>query len=195
MIIGLTGISGSGKGYVCRVFKEFGIDSIDTDAVVHSLYSENEECISLLRSYFGDFIIDSKGSIDRAVLAPMVFSDPEAMSFLNSTVHRYTLQVVDKTVDEYRSENACAVIVDAPLLFESGYDKKCDVVISVISDMQRRVERICERDGISREKATMRIKNQKSDSFFEENSDFLIYNNGEDVKNQVRIILEKLDLI
>ena len=195
VVIGITGVSGSGKGYVCSFFKEYGIDSIDTDAIVHRLYSENKSCIAMLVSYFGERILDKNGCIDRTVLGPLVYTDSQAMDFLNKTVHRFTLECVDKSVEEYSLRNAKAIIIDAPLLFESGYNEKCNVIISVVSDLQKRVTRICERDGITAEKALIRIKNQNSDSFFEKNSDYIIYNNGEDVKAQVLSVLESLKLI
>ena len=85
-------------------------------------------------------------------------------------------------------------MVDAPLLFESGFDKKCDFVISVIADEDLRIKRITERDGISVEKAKERIKNQATDEFLKKNSLFLIVNDGDldALEKSVNEISEKI---
>jgi len=72
-----------------------------------------------------------------------------------------------------------AVIIDAPLLFESNFDKSCDIIISVTADIEKRLERIIKRDNITAEQAEARIKNQKSDGFFIRNSDYVIHNNSD----------------
>ena len=93
-----------------------------------------------------------------------------------------------------------AAIIDAPLLFESRFDKKCDVIISVIAETGARLERIINRDNLSLEQAVRRIENQKDDDFFTKNSTFVIYNNGtiKDIQRQVADIytnMLKYDLI
>lgn len=194
LIIGLTGISGSGKGYVCSIFVRHGIPCIDTDEIVHRLYESDPECIAQIRELFGDGVISDNGTVDRAALREIVFSDKEQLQKLNAAVHRHTLLSVDRRISEYTDRGHKAVVVDAPQLFESGYNKKCDVVISVMADNELRISRICKRDSISRDAAIARISNQKSDCFFADNSDYIVNNYGEDVENQVIRILEQLGL-
>ena len=71
-----------------------------------------------------------------------------------------------------------AAIVDAPLLFESGFDKECDVIVAVVADRQKRIERILERDNITLEMAELRLSKQQEDSFYTDKADYVIENNG-----------------
>ncbi len=194
-VIGLTGISGSGKGYVCSFFNEYNITALDCDKVVHALYAENEDCKRELLEIFGGRVLASDNTVDRKYLAFVVFSDAAALAKLNEVVHRYVINEVELFIAKAEENSQKAVIIDAPQLFESGFDKRCDVIISVVCDLQTRIERICRRDCITPEKAMARIASQKSDEYLTERSDFVIHNCGEDVKAQVELILKKLELI
>ena len=195
LVIGLTGISGSGKGYVCGIFAKYGIPSIDSDKIVHELYKNSENCKSALVSLFGASVVCEDGSVNRAALSQIVFSDKEKLKQLNMAVHGFVLEEIGCLINEYREKNTKAVIIDAPMLFESGLDRKCDLIISVISDRKSRISRICERDKISREKALQRLANQHTDRYFKNRSDEIIYNSGENVEEQVVKILSKTGLL
>ncbi len=194
-VIGLTGISGSGKGYVCSFFNEYNITALDCDKVVHALYAENEDCKRELLEIFGGRVLASDNTVDRKFLAFVVFSDAAALAKLNEVVHRYVINEVELFIAKAEENSQKAVIIDAPQLFESGFDKRCDVIISVVCDFKTRIERICRRDCITPEKAMARFASQKSDEYLTERSDFVIHNCGEDVKAQVELILKKLELI
>ena len=86
------------------------------------------------------------------------------------------------------------MLVDAPLLFESGFNRECDAVISIIADKEKRIERIALRDNITREAAEKRIAAQLSDAFLIENSDYVIENSGstEELKGRVAEIAAKI---
>ena len=195
LLIGLTGVSGSGKGYVCEIFARYGIPSVDSDRIVHELYESSDGCISTLRKLFGDSVIKEDGTVDRAALAQTVFSDKDKLKLLNAAVHRFVKEEINIIIEAERKKGSKAVIIDAPMLFESGIDKKCDLIISVISDRKTRLDRIISRDGITREKALQRLKNQHTDRFFRNRSDELIYNSGENVEEQVVNILSKTGLL
>ncbi len=180
-IIGLCGGSGSGKGAVASIFGELGIPTVDLDKIYRELTLHDSECLKELAERFGHNIIDSDGSLNRAVLAKIVFAGENASRNrrdLNSITHKHILAVADNLISVYRDNGAAAVAVDAPLLFESGFDKKCDVVVAVISDTDIRLSRIMRRDNISREMALSRISSQLSDEYLKCNSDFQIINNG-----------------
>ncbi len=180
LIIGLTGNSGSGKSYVASLFEKKGIPSIDTDAIVHRLYEDNPDCINKLKSVYGDSIILPDGTVNRKALADIVFSDSEYLRILNEIVHGFVRSEVQKKLNKFAEQNKTAVIIDAPLLFESGLDKECDLTMAVIADEGTKVERITKRDKITPEKAILRLKNQKSNEFFREKCKFIISNNGND---------------
>ena len=86
-------------------------------------------------------------------------------------------------------------MVDAPLLFESGFDKECDVIVAVIADRDLRIERIMSRDGISKDSAERRVASQLSDEFLTEKSDFIINNSGSltDLAADFERLIEKIN--
>lgn len=191
-ILGITGRSGSGKGYVCALFAELGIPMIDTDAIVHDLYRENDACIAELESAFGA-LRSEDGSIDRKKLAQIVFSDAEKLKTLNSIVHRYVKREIEKSCARLEAEDAPAVLVDAPQLFEAHLESSCDLIIAVTAPESLRVERIRKRDGITEAGAQARLAHQHEDSFFEAHADVVIVNDGSsDVKEQVRALLDRI---
>ena len=103
-IIGLTGPSGSGKGYVCEIFSSYGIRAIDTDKTVHTLYESDEECRNELQREFGDSIFTSYGNVCRKTLAQIVFSDREKLARLNSIVHKYVIKKCEEEIKKAQSE-------------------------------------------------------------------------------------------
>ena len=190
-IIGLCGGSGSGKGMVARLFSEFGYLHIDTDEVYHRLTSGSSCCLDELASVFGDRIIAKDGSLDRRVLAGIVFAEGgEALrEQLNAISHRHVLDEVRRIIDANAGKYTAA-LVDAPLLFESGFDKECEFVIAVIAPLDVRVSRVIERDNITREAAISRISTQISDEALVARSDFVI-NNDADVES-LRVAVEQI---
>lgn len=175
MIIGLTGSSGSGKSVAAEFFAEKGFFIIDFDRISREICNPGEPCLMELTEHFGCDIIDSEGSLRRKKLGEIVFSDKEKLSLLNSITHRYILQKSDILKEQNKHRN---IVMDAPLLFEADLDKQCDYVISILSDTEVQIQRIMERDGISRETATSRIASQHNREYFEEKSDFCVYNNS-----------------
>ena len=176
-IIGLCGGSGSGKGIVSALFSEYDFASIDTDAVYHSLTSSMTPCLSELVDFFGDSIAP-EGYLDRKSLAKIVYSDNEKLATLNRIAHKHILIRTKELIEEYRTLGKPAVLIDAPLLFESDFNSICDIIICVVSDLNSRVERIVSRDGISEEDALLRISKQINDEWLIEHSDYVIVNNG-----------------
>jgi len=179
IIIGLTGGSGAGKGEVCRAFLSLGIESVDTDKVSRDATKKGSECLRELTENFSGAILTAYGELDRKKLAEIAFSSRENLDLLNKITHKHILNECRRIILDMQTAGRKAVVVDAPLLFESGFDKSCDVIISVTADLDKRIERITARDNITREQAETRINSQKSDEFFIENSNYVIYNNSD----------------
>jgi len=177
-IIGLTGPSGSGKGTVAKILEKYNIPTVDTDLVYRKLLTPPSKCLDELRANFGDIIIRDDKTLDRPKLASIVFSDPEKLKLLNSITHKYILKKTSERIN-YRQKRGCvAITIDAPALFESGFDAKCDFVISVTANRDIRIARIIARDGIDRCAAEKRIDAQPSLDFYTSRSKYIIENNN-----------------
>ena len=183
-VIGLCGGRGAGKGTVCSIFAELGIPSIDTDKLYHSLISTDSECSRELVSAFGDDVYANPG-VDRKALRDVVFASPENLDLLNKITHKHILASVRDLIKNAR--DARAIIIDAPLLFESGFDKECDVKICVIADDDVRIERIIKRDGITHEIAKARIASQIPNDRLMDICDYAIENNSDENELRKRI--------
>ena len=189
-IIGLTGRSGTGKSLISGIFRSRGFSVIDTDEVYHRMTSCKSCCTEEIRRKLGERFIRPDGSLDRPSLAKEVFSDREKLDLLNRIAHAHILNETRRMIKELEDRGGRAVIVEAPQLFESGFDGECDYIISCSAPDEICVKRIVARDGIPEENALMRLKNQRADSFFRERSDAVIVNDGGDLDVQVYKIIK-----
>ena len=194
-VIGLCGGSGSGKGMVSGIFLEIGIPSIDTDAVYREMTLSDSSCMRALRQEFGDEVVNSLGGLDRTRLGSIVFNDPSRLKILNKIAHSFILDETRRRIAIYRDEGFPAAIVDAPVLFESGFDLECEEVICVIADKESRIKRIMSRDRITREAAEKRIASQMPDEILISKCDHVIYNNSDIESLREEIITLKNKLI
>ena len=195
-IVGICGGSGSGKGTVSTHLLSLGYPVIDTDKIYHDLISHETECLRDIRAEFGDSVVSS-GRLDRRALAKVVFSGDNsslALKRLNSITHHYVLDEVRSQISHFCKLGADLVFVDVPLLFESGFDKECDVTVSVLSDREIRIMRICRRDGIDRAEAERRIDSQLPDSILSEKTDYSLCNNGapDDLRDQINELIKNI---
>ena len=195
-IIGLCGGSGSGKGTVSRMFERYGFAYIDTDGVYHGITSYLSPCLSELKEHFGEDIIKD-GALCRSVLRDKIFSSldkEKSLSLLNEITHKHILKETLCLIDKLDKNSVPAVLIDAPVLYESGFDSLCDSVIAVLADTDVRIQRIIERDGIDRERAVSRISSQLPDSELMQRADYTVINNGDliSLENEVRRVAEKI---
>lgn len=192
-VIGLCGRSGSGKGFVCEAFSRLGIPYIDTDKVYREIVSKKDSsCLKELSNEFGRGILDSEGALDRRALAKIVFANKaeRKLQNLNSIAHKYILEETLSIIEEFEKDGKRAVIVDAPVLFESGFDKICHITVCVIAPDEICIQRICLRDNISKEDAMARISKQIENRELLSKCDFSIVNDGiTDVMSQVKFFL------
>lgn len=197
-VIGLCGGSGSGKGVVAELLSEYGFAHIDTDKIYHELTDKSSPCLDELTFAFGKEIINEKGGLDRTSLAEIVFNSPnkdELRKTLNRIAHRHVLDSVRELLPRLKAEGFAAALVDAPLLFESGFDKECDLILAVVAPREVRVKRICERDGISPDAAKRRIASQLSDKFLLSHSDYCLTNDSDiaSLRSQCEGIVKKIN--
>lgn len=183
IVIGLTGGSGSGKSTVAQLLMKYGAKWINTDVVYHGLIERSSPCAQALSKKFGRNILADDGSVNRKALAKIVFAPtPEgevARRDLNAITHTFVRTACETMLDEYAARNTLAVVLDVPLLFESGFDAMCDTTVAVLAPRKQRVARIVQRDGISIEEAEARIQAQKNDTFYREHATYVIENDGD----------------
>ena len=196
-IYGLCGGSGSGKSTVASIFASVGICILDADKIYSELLYPASPLISEIAQAFGNSVLSEDGNLNRKALASIVFSEEGRTALLptlNEITHRAVIRETLSRIKSLSESEYRAVIFDAPLLYESGFDKRCDKVIGVIADRETRIARIMNRDNISLDAAVSRINSQKSDSFIEANADFIIVNNGttEELVKNVLAVAEKI---
>jgi dephospho-CoA kinase len=194
--IGLAGGSGSGKGFISAKLLDNGIPSFDCDAVYHGMISHDSEVTRELISEFGPAVESNDGGIDRTALRTAVFADgaESKRKRLNEITHKHVKVACLKWLDEMRAKGCFAAIVDAPLLFESGFDAFCDFKVSVVASEEIRVNRIIIRDALTKDAALRRIRSQMNEEQLRQRSDFVIVNNGDEsaLSEQIRQLLNKI---
>lgn len=193
-VIGLCGRSGSGKSFVSRLFEGFGIPSIDTDKVYREMTGTPtggvlSPCMKELVREFGETVLAEDLSLNRRALADIVFArdGEEKLHALNRITHRYILGEAERRIEEYGKCGRWAVIVDAPLLFESGFDKKCDFIIAATAPEETLVERIVARDRIDVPAAMRRLAVQLSDSDVKRHADCVIDTDTSETSLRLRV--------
>ena len=193
-IIGITGASGSGKTTTSEILnKREDAKIIDADKVAKSLNIPGTDYMNDIRNVFGEKVLLENGHLNRKELAKIIYSDKKARENLNSLTFKYVVDEILKTIEKYKETDINFIIVDAPLLIESGLNKYCDFVIALIADDNLKIKRICKRDNIDKETAIKRLKIQHDNSYYIDNSDFYI-ENTEDYNLEKRIN-EILDLV
>ena len=170
-IIGITGGSGAGKSHISGELRKRGFFVVDADAVAHESIN-NPACMREIAAEYGENVIKN-GKIDRKKLGEAVFGAPAKLEKLNKITHKYILSDIE---DKINAQKDSVAFVDGAVLIESGF--KCDIMIGVVADRNIRKTRIMSRDGITAEEAETRISAQQKDSFYYENCDFVIENNG-----------------
>lgn len=170
--IGLTGNIGSGKTTVCRVFETLGIPVFQADLEARRLLQKKEIIVRLTET-FGAGILGNDFSIDRGRLAAIVFNDRNALDHLNDIIH----PEVRRMYEEWAGlQHAPYLIMEAAILFETGYASRFDKTILVTADRETRIQRVMDRDALPRDSVIQRMNNQKNQEELEELADFIVCN-------------------
>ncbi len=175
-VFGICGRSGSGKSTVCRFLQSKGFLWIDTDKTCRDVYDSNLRCRKELTDRFGIEIISADGKVDRKVLAKCAFASPENTKALNSIAHKYIIEEVEENIKEAETNGVKYVLLDAPLLFEAGINKRCDANVAVVASYKALASRLKVRDGIDDETVKKRLDAQKSARFLTEQCDAVVFN-------------------
>ena len=177
-IIGLTGPTGAGKSALAEAAVRYGCRHADCDVLARLAVEPGMPALSLLSEAFGSDIIRPDGVLDRPLLAKRAFPTQEGRDKLNSIVHPAVIELLEEFISLSDSQGAAGVVIDAPLLFESKLDERCDAVIAVVAPDQFRLERIMKRDGLTEEAAKLRMAAQHHCEYYSGRADYTIVNDG-----------------
>ena len=161
-VIGLTGGIGCGKSEAAKYLKSLGAAHVDADAISRELTAEGGEALGEIRRVFGDAAFLPDGALDRASLGRLVFSNEPARRALEGIMHPLVQRTMLLRMDAAAKAGAPVVILDVPLLFETGMDALCDETWTLYVDRETQIARVVARDGLSREDAEARVDSQMS---------------------------------
>ncbi len=192
IVLGLTGSIGMGKSTVGKMFAEEGVPVFDSDAAVHALYAAGGAAAAPVEAAFPGVTVD--GAVDREALSRRVVGDEAAIKRLETIVHPLVRQAQAEFLQTNRDAGTKVVVLDIPLLFESGGAKLVDkvAVVSAPADVQR--ERVLARPGMTAEKFEAILARQTPDAEKRARADFVIDTGGslEATRAQVRAVLDAL---
>jgi dephospho-CoA kinase len=195
--IALTGGPGSGKSTVARMFRELGAEVIDADEVAHTVVARGTPVWEELRREFGSAYFQEDGSLDRAKMAELVFQDAGARQKLNAIVHPRVSQEIARRLADLAARGVRLIMVEVPLLFETGLEKNFDAVIVVDAGEREQIDRIAARDGRPAREAASIIEAQWPLDAKKARADFVIDNRGSltDTREQVKKLWQQLKML
>ena len=176
--IAVTGGIGSGKSLVCRMLAEKGLPVVSADELSRRAVEPGTPAYGQILEYFGKSILMPDGTIDRPALRNVIRADSEAKKALESFVHPEVFRQMEKHFADAVQNEASAVVMEVPLLFESGMEGWFDCVVLVFTPEKERIRRIMARDGVSREEAGSMIQIQMSEEKKRKQAHRVIDNDG-----------------
>ncbi|MGE5189157.1 MAG: dephospho-CoA kinase [Gemmatimonadota bacterium] len=193
-IFGLTGGIGSGKSTVAAMFRAEGIPVVDADAIAREITAPGQYAYLEIVHRFGRGILREDGAIDRARLGEIVFSDPVRRAELEAVTHPRIVEGIAYALQRLDAEGHAAAIVEAALIHEKGRGGMFEAVIGVRCERSRQIRRLMERDGITEEKAALRLAAQMDGEAKADASDYVIDNSGDlsSTRAQVRALAGRL---
>ena len=190
-IIGISGGTGAGKSLVCAELKKRGAAIIDADEISRRVSRSDGCAYAELVEFFGSGILQDSGEIDRRELGRIVFSDPEKLAELNRITHKHIFAEMKREIDGCTAQIA---VFDVPLLFQSDFPFDCDLTVAVVAQPEVRLSRIMARDGISRDAAEARMRNQMPDEEYARLADMCADNSKgvEEIPKIVDMIIKEV---
>ncbi len=195
-VIGITGGIGAGKSTVSGYLASLGYPVFDADEVSRGLTADGSPVVDELAETFGEEILVRKGVLSREKLAEIVFSDPDKNRKLMQIVTMKVREAGQKWISDYRKkEKYDIIILDIPLLFETGSEDLCDAVWFITADDEVRRRRVMARDGVTAEQVERRMRSQMPEKEKAERSDEIVDNSRgvEELHRTVDALLKKYD--
>ena len=173
IVIGLTGSIGMGKTTTAQMFRDAGCPVFDADAAVHELYNKGGKAVPLIRAVFPDAIKES--AIDRTVLGKHMRADPLNLKVLESFIHPMVGEKRKGFFEKASAQGADIVVLDVPLLFETGGHEHVHKVVVVTAPFEVQRQRVLARPGMSEELFETLLSRQMPDAEKRKKADFLIF--------------------
>ncbi|WP_063702925.1 dephospho-CoA kinase [Pseudoalteromonas gelatinilytica] len=189
-VLGLTGGIGSGKSAVSAMFEEFGIQVVDADIVAREVVEPGSLGLKKITEHFGDEILTSNGTLDRAKLRAIIFADESQKQWLNNLLHPLIRETM---LSQLKLATSHYVILVAPLLFENGLEKYCNHTLLIDVPVDVQITRTTARDNVSDELAKQIIASQMSRADKQQKAGDILDNNRplEEVKADVQKLHKK----
>ncbi len=178
ILVGLTGGIGSGKSTVARLLADRGAVVVDADELARQALQPGTRAYERVCGLFGEKVVNQDGTLNRAEIASIVFTDEEKRRALESITHPEVFRLLAQTVELYRDSEE-VVVFDAPLIIETGFHEACDVVVVISASEERRVERLVESRGMTPAEASVRMASQVDEGRREALADVVIDNEGD----------------
>lgn len=190
LIIGLTGSIGMGKSTTLQMFADEGVPVYDADAAVHAVYSST--AVPVVEAAFPGTTVD--GKVDRQKLSQCVLGNPEALKKLEQIVHPLLGAHRQKFLEDAEKSGASIVLMDVPLLFETGGEKRMDAVIVVSAPSELQRQRVLARENMTQDKFDAILARQMPDAEKRKRADFVVDTSRglEPVRADVRDILARV---
>lgn len=185
--IGLTGGIGTGKSTVSTIFREHGIEIVDADIIAREVLEKYPEILNKVRVEFGEGFFDWRGDFRRKEFGNHIFKFPKQRIKYESIVMPYIKKEIHNEIERLEKEDNKLIIVDAPILIETGLHEEMDYVVLVSADTQTQIQRIKARDGLANNDALNRINAQMSLDKKREFSNIIIDNNKDLENTRVQV--------
>ena len=175
IVVGLTGSIGMGKTNAARNLRRLGVPVYEADAEVHTLYAAGGAAVAPLAKAFPGAV--SNGAVDRAKLSQLLGADPKAVKRLERIVHPLVRKVQERFLRTMALRHKPVAVLDIPLLFETGGERRCDAVIVVSAPAYLQRQRVLRRPGMSADKLALLLGRQMPDAEKRRRADFVIETN------------------
>jgi len=178
LFVGLTGGIGSGKTTVAEMLKARGAVVVDADELARRALEPGTRAYERVCGLFGDSVVNEDGTLNRAEIANVVFSDEEKRRALESITHPEVFRLLAETVERHRDTDDI-VVFDAPLIVETGFHEAVDMLVVVTAPVEQRIERVRRGRGMTEAEAAVRIATQADPADQESAADLIIENDGD----------------
>jgi dephospho-CoA kinase len=186
--VGLTGSIAVGKSHVLSIFRELGCHTIDADQIAREVVTPDSEGLKLVVENFGQEVLQPDGSLDRRKLGTIVFADEAKRRQLNSVLHPLIIAAQDEQIRKLEVDDPKGIVmIDAALMIESGGYRRMDKLIVVYCEPEIQLQRLMQRDGLSRETAEARIAVQMPQDEKKTFADLLINTSGDPGQTRAQV--------